>query len=58
MNARERLELSHWRRESFRTLRDAGLEDVPSTFEDRAERVLAAVGWIGFSALICAVLFI
>ncbi len=53
MNARERLELSHWKPEAYRTLKDAGIE-----FQDRAERIGAVVGWIGFTALIAAILFV
>jgi hypothetical protein len=56
MNARERLELSHFRPETYRTLRDAGIENV-ETREDRAIRLVSVAGWVFFLALMGAVLF-
>lgn len=57
MDDQTRTEMSHWRRECYRTLRDAGLEDVPDTFTDRAQRVLAAAGWIFGIAVLAVVMY-
>jgi hypothetical protein len=56
VNARERLELSHFRPETYRTLRDAGIDEV-ETREDRAIRLVSVAGWIFFTALMGAVIF-
>lgn len=50
MNARERIELSHWRPEFYRTLRDAGIDSSPTLH--RAEDVISTVGWVFFFTVI------
>ena len=59
MNARERLELSHFRPETYRTLKDAGIEHTRRSSDrvGRAEKLVSIAGWIFFLALMGAVLF-
>lgn len=57
MNATDR-ELKHWRPESYRTLRDAGVHsEIHDPLLHRAERVLSLVGWIGGVLLLAVILF-
>ena len=56
MNARERLELSHWRPETYESLKAAGLDEIEAR-EDKAIRLVSVAGWIFFIALMGAVIF-
>lgn len=59
MNRHEQIEMAHWKPEAYRSQREAGIDQHPCADHWLAsfERVLAAVGWVGFTALVLIVLY-